>query len=207
MEAVLEVYARPYDPFYPVVNLDESPKQLLSAVRKGFVDSQGIEYEDYEYKREGTVDMYMLVEALGGRREVLIKDKHDRLNYAQVIAHIAEKMYPDAQCITLVEDNLSAHKLSALYEVFPPTRARAIAQRIEIVRTPKHGSWLNIAEAELSVLERQALRKKFATKQALEEQVKAWYEHRNQKMKKVDWQFKTEEARIKLKKLYPTFKT
>jgi hypothetical protein len=205
MEEVLDVYERPYDPRFPVVNLDESPKQLISEVRKGFVDSRGVKYEDYEYSREGVVDMYMIVEALGGRREVHIEENHNRFTYAKIVAHIAEQMYPQAEKITIVEDNLSAHKLSALYEILEPKRARKIIRRLEIIRTPKHGSWLNIAEAELSVLIRQGIKKRTPDRQTLEADVKAWYQNRNQKMKTVDWQFRTKEARIKLKHLYPTF--
>jgi len=207
METVLDVYERPYDPDFPVVNLDESPKQLIAEVRKPFVNSEGVRYQDYQYARAGTADIYMIVEALGGRREVHIEDDHSSQTYAKIVAHIAEKMYPDAKCITLVEDNLSAHKLSALYEIFPAQRARSITRRIEIVRTPKHGSWLNIAESELSVLMRQGLKKRTPDKETLIQDATAWYENRNQKMKKVNWQFTTKDARIKLKQLYPTFET
>lgn len=205
MEEVLDVYERPYNPLHPVINLDESPKQLISEVKKSFVDSQGVKHEDYEYKREGVVDMYMIVEALAGKREVHIRDNHNRLTYAELIAYIAEDMHKDAPKITIVEDNLSAHKLSALYELYEPKRARDIIKRIEIVRTPKHGSWLNIAECELSVLTRQGINHRTPNKEALEKDVKAWYENRNEKNKTVNWQFKTKDARIKLKKLYPTF--
>jgi transposase len=205
MENVLEVYQRPYDPVYPVVNLDESPKQLISEVRKVFTDNKGCQYQDYEYCREGVADMYMIVEPLAGRREVLIEENHTSTTYAKVIAHIVEEMYPDAKKITLIEDNLSAHKLSALYEVFPPERARAIIEKLEVVRTPAHGSWLNVAECELSVLIRQGLKERVASKEELETQVKNWYENRNDKQNKVDWQFTTKDARIKLKKLYPSF--
>lgn len=205
MEAVLDVYERPYDPLYPVVNLDESPKQLISEVRKKFMDSKGIIYEDYEYKREGSVDMYMIVEALGGRREVHIRDDHSGKTYAKIIAYIVEEMYPDALKTTIVEDNLSSHKLACLYELYEPKRARNIIKKLEIVRTPKHGSWLNIAESELSVLIRQGIKKRTPSKEALERDVKAWYERRNEKESKVNWRFRTKKARIKLKRLYPTF--
>ena len=205
MEAVLDVYERAYDPLFPVVNLDESPKQLISEVRKKFIDSRGIWHEDYEYCRQGVVDMYMIVEALGGKREVHIEDNHNRLTYAKIIAHIVENMYKDAVRVTLIEDNLSAHKLSALYELYEPQRAQAIIKKLEIVRTPKHGSWLNIAESELSVLIRQGLKKRTPNRQTLEADCKAWYQNRNQKCARVDWQFQTKDARIKLKRLYPTF--
>jgi hypothetical protein len=181
MENVLDVYERPYDPLYPVVNLDESPKQLISETRNKFMDSKGVVYEDFEYKREGVVDMYMIVEALAGRREVHIEDNHSGLIYAKIIAYIVEQMYPDAIKITIVEDNLSAHKLACLYELYEPKRARNIIKKLEIIRTPKHGSWLNIAESELSVLIRQGIKKRTASKQALETDVKAWYKRRNKK--------------------------
>lgn len=205
MEQVLDVYERPYDPLYPVVNLDESPKQLISETRNKFMDSKGIVHQDYEYKREGVVDMYMIVEALAGRREVHIEENHSGLTYAKIIAYIVEQMYKDAKRITIVEDNLSAHKLSCLYELYEPQRARDIIRKIEIVRTPKHGSWLNIAECELSVLIRQGIKKRTPSKEALQTDVKAWYETRNEKQSKVNWQFRTKDARIKLKKLYPSF--
>lgn len=205
MEAVLDVYERPYNPLYPVVNLDESPKQLISEVRNKFMDSKGIIHEDYEYKREGVVDMYMIVEALAGRREVHIRQNHSGVTYAGIIAYIVEQMYKDAIKITIVEDNLSAHKLACLYELYEPQRARNIIKKLEIVRTPKHGSWLNIAESELSVLIRQGIKKRTPSQKALETDVKAWYERRNNKESKVNWQFRTKDARVKLKKLYPSF--
>lgn len=205
MEAVLEVYERPYNEKHPVVNLDESPKQLISQVRKPFTDSKGIEHYDYEYAREGVASVYMVCEALAGVREVLVKDNHKATSYAQVLAHIAEEMYPQAEKITLIEDNHSAHKRSALYQVYGPERARAIAGKFEVVRTPKHGSWLNIAECELSVLTRQGLAQRVPTKEALIQQATNWYNNRNVKCSKVNWQFTTNDARTKLKNLYPAF--
>jgi len=205
MENVLDVYERPYDPLYPVVNLDESPKQLISEVRQSYMDSHGVTHQDYVYAREGVAQMYMIVEPLGGRREVHIEDSHNSQTYAKKVAHIAEQMYPDAIRITIVEDNLSAHKLSALYELFDPKRARDIIKRLEIVRTPKHGSWLNIAESELGVLIKHGLKERIPDKETLKQETKAWYERRNEKGKKVNWRFTTKDARIKLKKLYPAF--
>ena len=207
MEAVLSVYEQPYDEKHPKVCLDESPKQLISESRKGFTDSQGVQHIDYEYQREGVADLYMVVEPLAGRRKVWVEDNHNRFTYARIVAQLAEELYADADKITIVEDNLSAHKLAALYEIFEPHRARAIIEKIEIVRTPTHGSWLNVAECELSVLTRQGLKTHVATRQELKQQVKAWYERRNDQQKKVDWQFTTKDARIKLKKLYPSFNT
>lgn len=207
MENVLEVYERPYDPCFPVVNLDESPKQLIGQVRQSFKGSDGTIYEDYEYKRNGVVSIYMVNEALAGYRKVFVEDNHKAVTYARIVAHIVEDLYPDAIKVTLVEDNLSAHKLAALYELFEPNRARAIINRLEIVRTPVHGSWLNIAECELSVLIRYGLSRRVPTKQQVEKEVTAWYLNRNAKNQKIDWQFKIDDARIKLKHLYPSFQT
>jgi hypothetical protein len=204
MEEVLDVYERPYNEKYPVVCLDESPCQLIGECRKSYV-SLGITHIDYEYKRNGTVDLYMIVEPLGGRREVFVRDHHTRLEWAEMVAYIAEEMYPNAEMITLVEDNLKAHKKSALYELFTPERAREILRRIEFVFTPKHGSWLNIAECELSVLARQQLSQRIDSKKEMKQIVLEWYEVRNQNQAKVDWQFTTKDARIKLKRLYPSF--
>lgn len=207
MEEVLDVYEQPYDANHPVVCLDESPKQLIGELRESFTDEHGVEHVDYEYTREGTADLYMVVEPLAGRREVLVKDQHTRLDWAQVVAHVVEQMYPTAKKITLVQDNLSAHKTSAFYELFEPERARAIVKKLDCVFTPKHGSWLNIAEIELSVLTRQGLKPRVANKKELEQQVRAWYETRNGKRSQVDWQFTTKKARTKLKRLYPSIKS
>lgn len=204
MEEVLEVYSRPYTPDHPVVCLDESPYQLLEHPRESYINEQGILRQDYEYIRKGVVDLYMITEPLGARREVLVKDNHTSATYAQVLAHIAEEMYPDQRRITLVEDNLSAHRMAALYEVFQPSRAREIARKFEVIRTPPHGSWLNIAECELSVLKRVGLKERIADKESVIREVEAWYTKRNRQQKGVDWQFTAEEARIKLKKLYPS---
>jgi hypothetical protein len=203
MEAVLDVYARAYDPDNPVIGLDESPRQLLSEVRTGFVDAHGVEHYDYEYHRQGVADLCMIVEPLAGRREVLVRDSHDRLDYARALIHVAEVMYPTARCITIVEDNHSAHKLSALYELLEPQRARAIIERLEIVRTPVHGSWLNVAELEFSVLRRQGLPTRVPSRAECERLVKLWSDQRNANAVKIDWQFTTQDARIKLKRLYP----
>lgn len=207
MENVLEVYARPYDAKNPVVNMDESPKQLVSELRESYIGADGIKYTDNEYKREGAAELVMITEPLVGRREVRVEQDHSGVTFAIIIAYIVEQMYADADLITLVMDNLSSHKVHNLYKVFEPARARAIMKRLEIVYTPKHGSWLNIAECELSVLSRQALKKRFATKEELEKQVHAWAAKRNNLQKGVDWQFTTADARIKLKKLYPTLLT
>jgi hypothetical protein len=206
METVLKVYARPYDPTHPVVCFDESPKQLVSELRKPYMDKNGVVHEDYEYKREGSADLFMIVEPLGHRREVFVENSHDGLTWAKTMAYIAEQMYPSeiVKKISVIVDNLSAHKPHFLYALFPPQRASDILDKLEFIYTPAHGSWLNIAECELSVLKRQALDKRFASIQELEEQVQEWANNRNNKQKGIDWQFTTKDARTKLKKLYPT---
>ena len=203
MEEVLDVYELPYDSTRPVVCLDESPHQLISETRSGFVDSKGIKHVDYEYRREGVVDIYMIAAPKAGKRFVQVRDSHDSHQWAAVVAHIAEKLYPRAGCITIVQDNLTAHRKAALYEVFEAERARSILRRIRFVHTPKHGSWLNIAEIELSVLNRVALKKKMKSKKVMQNQINAYLKEKNKAAIQINWQFKTKDARIKLKKLYP----
>lgn len=203
MEEVLDVYERTYDAEKPVVGLDETRKQLVSETITGFTDIDGVRHYDYEYKREGVSDVYMVVEPLAGKREVLLKDDHSAKSWAQVITFIAEQMYPAAKKITIIQDNLSAHAKHALYEVHPPEQARAILQRIEFVHTPKHGSWLNVAEIELSILSRQCLADRIPDKDTLQKQIQAWTKKRNNRLSVIDWQFTTQDARIKLKRLYP----
>ncbi len=207
MERVLEVYKRPYDPRRPVICLDESPKQLISETRRPIIRADGVVLADYEYKREGVCDIYLACEPLVGKRYVSVEDNHNRLTWAKIVADLLENKYPDAEKITLVEDNLSAHKPSALYELFEPERAKRILDKIEFVFTPKHGSWLNIAEIELSALSRQALDERTPTKEKLVERVSQWETQRNNKSVGVDWQFTTADARIKLKRLYPSIIT
>ena len=204
MEDVLEVYARPYDAAHPVVCYDESPKQLVSEIRQSYMNDKGVVHEDCEYQRQGAAEIVMIVEPLGQRREIFVETDHKGNTWAIRIAYIAEQMYPNAKKITLVEDNLSSHKKYNLYNVFSAERARAIINKIDFVYTPKHGSWLNIAECELSVLSRQALNSRFPNKEVLQKRVKEWEKDRNTAQKGVDWQFKTADARIKLKRLYPT---
>ena len=204
MEAVLDVYERPYDEENPVVCLDESPQQLRSEVRESFTDAQGVVHQDYEYKREGVADVYMVCEPLRGQRDIFVRESHGRLNWAETVRYVAEEMYPQAQKITLVEDNLSTHKPSALYEILPAERARQILRRLEIVRTPKHGSWLNMAEIELSVLKRVGLSARVGSRAELAQQIAAYQETRNGKEVKIEWQFRTADARVKLKRLYPS---
>ena len=204
MEAVLDVYERPYNEENPVVGLDESPKQLISEVREGFTDSKGVKYEDFEYKREGVADLYLVCEPLQGKREIFVKDNHNRLSWAEVVRFIAEQMYPEAPQITIVQDNLAAHKPSAMYEIMPAEQARRILRRLEFVPTPKHGSWLNVAEIELGLLKRLGIASRVGSREELEKQVEAYQRTRNTKQVKIDWHFTTADARVKLKRLYPS---
>jgi len=206
METVLDVYERPFEPDHPVIAIDESPQQLISEVRSGFTDSQGVHYEDYEYQRQGVVDLYLICEPLAGRREILVRENHNRLNWAETVRYVAEQMYPQAKRLTIICDNLSAHKPSALYEILPADRARQILRRIEFVNTPKHGSWLNVAENELSVLKRVGIKKRVGSREELKKQIAAYQERRNKKEIKIDWQFTAKDARVKLKRLYPPMK-
>lgn len=204
MEDVLEVYQRPYDAQRPVVCLDEARRQLISEIRTGFTDDRGVDHYDYEYKREGVAELFMVAEPLGGRREVVVTDSHNSVEWAKVVGRIVEDWYADADQVILVQDNLSAHRKAALYEVFEPERARAILRKLDFIYTPKHGSWLNVAEIELSVLTRQGLPHRVASLTEFEQQVQAWVKQRNDQSAKVDWQFTTADARIKLKRLYPS---
>jgi hypothetical protein len=203
MEEVLDVYERPYDASCPVICLDEAPRQLISETRAGFVDSKGVKHVDYEYRREGVADIYMICEPKRGKRFVQVRDTHDSQQWARVVAHVAENLYAAAERITLVQDNLTAHRKAALYEAFDAEKARGILRRIEFIYTPKHGSWLNVAEIELSVLTRVALKHRMQSKQQLEQQIKAYLKEKNKAAIQINWQFTTKDARIKLKKLYP----
>jgi len=203
MEKVLDVYKRPYDEKKPVVCLDESPKQLIGETREPIKTEKG-ELYDNEYVRNGVAEMYMIFEPLAGWRHVEVKDTHNRLDWASIVSDLVENKYKDAEKITLVEDNLSAHKPSAMYELFEPERAKSILDKIEFVFTPKHGSWLDMAESELSILTRQCVKGRIADKQTLVNKVTAWEEIRNKKQVKTIWQFTTTDARTKLRKLYPT---
>jgi transposase len=204
MEQVLDVYQRPYNQQYPVVCLDESPKQLLSESRTPIKTSHGTTLYDSEYLRQGVVQIYMRFEPLIGKREVHLRESNNRLEWARMVADIVENQYASATRITLVQDNLKAHKPAALYEIFEPQRAKAILDKIEFVFTPKHGSWLNMAEIEFSVLKRQVTKYRMADRQILAHHLECWQKERNQKQVKANWQFQTKDARIKLRKLYPT---
>jgi hypothetical protein len=204
MENVLAVYKRPYDPDHPVVCFDEKSKQLVEEVAVPIPAAPGrVECHDYEYIRNGTANLFMLVEPLAGRRQVSVTSRRTKIDFAQQMKDLVDVHYPNAGKITLVMDNLNTHRMSCLYEAFPPEQARRIIEKIEVVHTPKHGSWLNMAECELSVLEKQCLSERIGDQASLGEKVSIWNADRNHRTKKIDWQFETADARIKLRRLYP----
>jgi len=207
MELVLDVYKRPLDSRYPVVCMDESPKQLISEKRIPISASPGkaVRY-DYEYKRCGACNIFLSCEPLAGKRFVKITERKTAKDWALLIEDIA-KQYPKAEKITLVMDNFSTHTPGALYEAFPPDYAKELWDRFEFVYTPKHGSWLNMAEIELNVLIGQCLNRRIDDIDIVRRESATWQSHRNNKSAKVNWQFKTEDARIKLSRLYPTIDT
>lgn len=205
MEKVLEVYKRPYDPKNPVVCMDESPKQLIKEIRMPLKAEPGKpERHDYEYSRSGVCNIFMANEPLKGKRLVKITEQKKMSDWSIFIEEIAEA-YKDAEKITLVMDNFGTHKAASLYETFKPSKAKRIWDRFEFVFTPKHGSWLNMAEIELNVLQGQCLNRRIDTIEEISKEAKAWESYRNSKNAKINWQFTTEDARIKLKRLYPTF--
>jgi transposase len=204
MENVLSVYTRPFDQKRPVVCFDEKNKQLVGEVRTPIAAAPGrVERHDYEYVRNGTANLFMLVEPLRGWRRVDVTSRRTKRDFAKQMKELVDDHYPDATKITLVMDNLNTHRLSCLYESFAPEEARRLIEKIEVVHTPKHGSWLNMAECELSVLEKQCLSDRIADEATLRRRVSTWDSNRNGRSKKIDWQFRTTDARIKLKKLYP----
>lgn len=205
MEMVLDVYKRPYDARYPVVCMDETPKQLISETKTPIPASPGQPYRsDYEYKRCGICNIFMSCEPLAGKRMAKITERKTRRDWAQFLKELAE-LYKNAEKIILVMDNLSTHTPGSFYETFRPEKAKALWERFEFVYTPKHGSWLNMAEIELNVLIGQCLGRRIDNIEEVEREVSAWQEHRNNKNSKVNWQFSEEDARIKLSRLYPTF--
>jgi hypothetical protein len=204
LEDVLEVYHRPYDPRRPQVCLDEASKQLLGeAVQPIPIEPGRPERFDYEYVRNGTANLFLVSEPLLGWRAVRVTDRRTARDYAEVLRWLAEEVHPDADKIVLVQDNLNTHKLASLYEAFEPERARRIAERFEVHYTPKHGSWLNTAEIELSVLAGQCLDRRISSQEELRREVAAWESERNERQVGVDWRFTTADARIKLRRLYP----
>jgi len=205
MEDILAVYTRPYDARFPVVCLDERSKQLLRDSRAPLSAKPGaVTRHDYEYEREGVMNLFLVCEPLAGRRWVWVTARRTKRDWAQVIREVVDVHYPDAERIVLVQDNLNTHTPAALYEAFPPAEAKRLADKLELHYTPKHGSWLNIAEIELSVLSRQCLNRRVPDDATLTSDVTAWYERRNGADSTVDWRFTTADARIKLKRLYPS---
>jgi hypothetical protein len=205
MEMVLDVYKLPYDKYFPVVCMDESPKQLIKQTKMPLkIRPEYIEKEDYEYERCGVIQIFIANESLRGKRYVKVTDRKTKKDWALFIKEIADDHYPNAKKIKLVMDNLNTQEPSALSETFEPTEAKRLWDRFEFIYTPKHGSWLNMAEIDLIVLMGQCLNRKIDKKEIVEQEVKAWNIDRNNKESKISWQFTNEKARIKLKKLYPT---
>lgn len=206
MEDVLEVYARQYDPKFPVLCMDESNMQLIGEVQEPIPASPGNPVlVDDEYVRNGVANIFIEVEPLGGKRTVKITERRTQIDWAHFIKEMLEERYVDAEKVILVMDNLNTHNVASLYLAFPPKEARRLANRLEIHYTPKHGSWLNIAEIELSALKRQCLSVRIDCIEKMRGKVVAWNNDRNNRQTTVDWQFKTDDARIKLKRLYPKF--
>lgn len=204
MEKVLDVYRRPYDPKFPVICMDESPRQLIDEVKTPIPAAPGRPARhDYEYKRHGVCNVFMANEPLAGKRMVKITERKTKQDWACFIAEI-EGRHNDAEKITLVMDNLNTHNPGSLYEAFPPDQAKKLWDRFEFVYTPKHGSWLNMAEIELNVLIRQCLNRRIPEMATVTTEVEAWQNHRNTQNATINWQFTTKDARIKLKRLYPS---
>ena len=206
MEDVLAVYTRPHDPDRPLVCLDETSKQLLAETRATIPMEPGRPARcDYEYERNGTANLFMLFAPLEGWRRVKVTDRHTAVDYAHILKDLADIHFSAAQIIVLVQDNLNIHSKASLYEAFPAAEARRLVERFEWHYTPKHGSWLDMAESELTVLTRQCLSRRIPDKPTLEKEVASWERHRNKHHAKADWQFITLDARVKLKRLYPQF--
>jgi hypothetical protein len=204
MEDVLDVYCRAYDAKFPVVCMDETSKQLVAEIRPPIPATPGHgERYDVEYERRGVAEVFLFTEPLGGWRRTAVTEHRARVDWARQIRHLLEEDYPEAEKVILVMDNLNTHSTASLYEAFEPALARRLAQRLEIHHTPKHGSWLNIAEIELSVLSGQCLDRRIDRIEPLRVECSAWDQQRNERQKGVDWRFTTTDARIKLKRLYP----
>jgi len=205
MERVLDVYKRPYNIDNPVICMDESPKQLISSAQPSVAIKPGQDARvDYEYIRHGMVNIFMANEPLKGKRLVEITKFKTKKDWAKFIKRIADEFYPTSTKITLVMDNFNTHVASAFYETFEPKEAKRLWDRFEFIYTPKHGSWLNMAEIELHVLNGQCLNRHIDTIEKVKEEVMAWQEHRNNKESSINWQFTTKESRVKLRKLYPS---
>ena len=205
MEDVLDVYTRAYDPQNPVVCFDESSKQLVAETIEPLPMEPGeLQRYDYQYERNGVCNLFIFSEPLAGWRHLAVTDRRTAIDYAQQMKYLVDVRYPDARQITLVHDQLNTHVPASLYKAFEPVEAKRILDKLEFHYTPKHGSWLNMAEIELSVLARQCLDRRIPDKATLEKEVAAWEERRNRHSRTLDWQFTTVDARIKLKRLYPS---
>ena len=206
MEDVLEIYHQPFDRYRPVVCFDEASKQLLKETRKPLPLQPGrVRRFDYEYERNGTSNLFMFFEPLRGWRHIAVTDRRTMIDYALCMRELVDVYYPEAERIVVVQDNLNTHKPASLYEAFAPMEARRVLDRLEFHYTPKHGSWLNMAEIELSVLANQCLDRRIADKETLIGETRAWESYRNDHAASVNWRFTTVDARIKLKRLYPSF--
>ena len=205
MEDVLDVYKQPYDPKRPQICFDERPKQLVAEVRTALPGYPGrLARYDYEYKRNGVANLFVIFEPLAGKRHVKVTERRTKKDWAVCMRQMVDEIYSDAEQLVLVMDNLNTHTKASLYEAFEPAEAKRIADKLEIHYTPKHGSWLNMAEIEISVLSRQCLAERMGNMKRLAREAVAWAEQRNAKEAKVNWRFTTIDARIKLKKLYPS---
>ena len=205
MEDVLEVYQRPYDVNRPLICLDEASKQLVAETRKVLGVKPGKSKRvDAEYRRCGTAGVFMISSPLEGKRSVRVREQRTRKDFAAVILEVCDVLYPTAEKIVLVMDNLNTHNTASLYEAFEPSQARRIAEKLEIHYTPKHGSWLDMAEIELSILSRQCMNDYFESRKQLQERIVPWERSRNERRVGINWRFTTADARIKLKRLYPT---
>ena len=207
MEQVLDVYKRPYNNEFPVVCMDESPKQLIETVREEKMEQGKDKRVDYEYIRHGVVNIFMASEPLKGRRLAAVTEFKTKKDWAKFMKRISDEMYPESRKITLIMDNFKTHSIGAFYEAFEPVEAKRLIDRFEFVFTPKHGSWLNMAEIEFHVLNTQCLKRHIATIEEIKQEIDAWQEHRNGKNCKINWQFSTADARVKLKRLYPSFES
>ena len=206
MEDVLDIYELPYNKDIPVVCMDEKPYQLLGEARESWAMRPGDNKKiDSEYIRNGTCSIFAFVEALAGRHHVSVREHRTAIDWAEEIRYLVDEMYPDVQKIILVMDNLNTHKPASLYKAFPPEEARRIIKKLEIHYTPKHGSWLDIAEIELNVMTRQCLSRRISSIDVLRSELAAWEDERNNGKSKVNWQFTTKDARIKLVSPYPEF--
>lgn len=206
MEDVLEVYKRPYDEKRPVVCLDELNKQMIKEIQTPLPAEPGkLQRFDTEYERNGTSNIFLSFEPLKGKRQLKVTERRTKKDWAHYIKELVDEEYPEAEKIVLIQDNLNTHTGASLYEAFDPSEAKRILEKLEFHYTPKHGSWLNMAEIELSHLSRQCLDRRIPDRETLKKEVSAWLKQRNLGASRVDWQFTAEDARIKLKKLYPTF--